>query len=383
MKNQAEIAALIAMGSPINFVEIPPPVASPRPFAGELLLKTQPERINDLGNMVATPAHIFGYCRNLRGKQLASITLPNNPYIGILSAVVTKAPVIALDDGFESLVLATAHLSGIDVVALTIANESNIGAGGGPLTFSFADQPVKGSVATATTPATYATRSVTVPMGQQTTIVYVAPDISSQMTFTVQKGGDTCVGSDCSTYYVDWNDGAGASRNWAGNISPSLNSQINAGQHWTMTIQNAGLGYNGTLSSPSGKKLPPGGAQFKLMTQNEINDQPPWATALEKIGGEVIAVVGITILTAGYGDVLWGALWSADVVDVTVEVTTLEEAGNFVGEGVVETVITDPVAQTIGYTVESAFSYGGVESSFIYFENEIIDIDLGGLVLLR
>jgi len=310
--NQALIAE-----APITFVELTPPVPTPRPFAGELNLKTQPERINDLGNLVATPAHVFGYCRNLHGKQLASITLPNNPYIGIVSAVVSKAPVIALSQGFESVVLATTHLTGIDVVALTIVNESNLGAGGGPLTFFFADQPVKGSVATPTTPATYATKSVTVPMGQQKTIAYIAPDGSSQMTFTVQKADGSCVGSDCSTYLPDWNDGSGSSSNWAGNISPSLNSQINAGQQWTMTIKNAGLGYTGALSSPSGKGLPEGGAQFTLMTQNEINDQPHWATALEKIGGEVMIVVGITILTAGLGD---AGLFGAEVVDATLEV---------------------------------------------------------------
>jgi hypothetical protein len=43
-----------------------------------LNLKAEPERINQLGDLVTTPAHIFGYCRNLNGKQLASFTLPNN-----------------------------------------------------------------------------------------------------------------------------------------------------------------------------------------------------------------------------------------------------------------------------------------------------------------
>ena len=333
--NQAQLAALIAMNSPINFVEKTPPAPTPRSFPGELNLQTQPERINHYGDLVATPAHVFGYCRNLHGKQLASITLPNNSNIGILSAVVSKAPVIALDEGFASVVLATAHLTGVDVVALTIVNESNLGAGGGPLTFFFADQPVKGSVATPTTPATYATKSVTVPMGQQKTIAYIAPDSSSQMTFTVQKADDSCVGTDCSTYLPDWNDGSGGSSNWAANISPSLNSQIQAGQHWTMTIQNAGLGYTGTLSSPSGKKLPPGGAQFKLMTQNEINDQPHWATALEKIGAEVIAVVGITILTAGTGD---AALAGAELVEAGTETVVVEASD---GSAVAESLLTD------------------------------------------
>ena len=329
---EATLAKLIAKDYPITFVELPPPVPTPRPFAGELNLKTEPERVNQLGNLVTTPAHIFAYCRNLHGKQLESITLPNNHNIGILSAVVSKAPVIALDEGFVSTVLATTHLTGVDVVALTIVNESNIGAGGGPLTFYFADQPEKGST---TSPPTYTTKQVTVPMGQQTTIAYVAPDSSSQMTFSVQKADGTCVGSDCSTYLTDWNSGSGSSFNWAANISPSLNSQMTAGQHWTMTIQNAGLGYNGYLSSPSGRRLPAGGAQFKLMTQNEINDQPPWAISLEEIGGTVLALVGITILTAGWGD---PAIVGVELVNDTVD-SVIADAGD--GSNFAERILTD------------------------------------------
>jgi len=347
---EAKLAKLIALEYPITFVETAAPVPTPRPFAGELNLQTEPERINQLGDLVTTPAHIFGYCRNLHGKQLASFTLPNNPNIGILSAVVSKAPVIALDQGVVSLVLGTTHLTGVDVVALTIANESNIGAGGGPLTFSFADQPEKGST---TSPLTYTTKEVVVPMGQQTTIAYIAPDSSSQMTFSVQKSDGTCVGSTCSTYLTDWADGSGSSVNWASNLSPSLNSQIEAGQHWTMTIQNSGLGYNGYLSSPSGKKLPAGGAQFKLMTQNEINDQPPWAVALEKIGGEAIALVGITILTAGTGD---AAIAGAEAADLTVSVVDSGsmiaiDGGSFV-ESVVADALSDGLISDAEITVE-------------------------------
>ena len=337
-----ENTAPITTDYDLTFVAIPPPVPAPRPFAGELNLKTEPERIDQQGDLVTTPAHIFGYCRNLHGKQLASITLPNNQNIGILSAVVSKAPVIALDQGFESLVLGTTHLTGIDVMALTIANESNIGAGGGPLTFFFADQPEKGST---TSPPTYTTKQVVVPMGQQTTIAYVAPDSSSQMTFSVQKADGTCVGSNCSTYLADWNNGSGNSVYWAANITPSLNSQMKAGQHWTMTIQNAGLGYSGYLTSPSGQGLPagsggtPAGAQFTLETQNEINDQPPWAVALEELGGEAIALVGLTIVTGGIVDALLGP----EVVDVAVdaaaegtnvsvdwEIATIEEGGEVI-----------------------------------------------------
>jgi len=328
----------LTMAYDLTYVEIAPPVPTPRPFVGELNLKTEPERINQLGDLVTTPAHIFGYCRNLHGKQLASFTLPNNQNIGILSAVVSKAPVIALDQGFESLVLGTVHLTGVDLMALTIVNESNIGAGGGPLTFYFADQPEKGS--TTTTP-TYTTKQVTVPMGQQTTIAYIAPDSSSQMTFSVQKADGTCVGADCSTYLADWADGSGSSMYWAAQITPSLNSQMRAGQHWTMTIQNAGLGYNGYLSSPSGQGLPaasgstPAGAQFKLMTQNEINDQPPWAVALEEIAGEAIALVGVSILTLGTGD---AAIAGAEVVDATVDSVSVAAAD---GSSFAESVLTD------------------------------------------
>lgn len=41
---------------------------------------------------------------------------------------------IAIDQGIASLVLGTTNLTGVDVMALTIVNESNIGDGGGPLT---------------------------------------------------------------------------------------------------------------------------------------------------------------------------------------------------------------------------------------------------------
>jgi hypothetical protein len=327
----------VTMDGDLTFVEIAAPVPAPRPFAGELNLKTEPERINQLGDLVTTPAHIFGYCRNLHGKQLASITLPNNPNIGILSVVVSKAPVITLDQGFESLVLGTTHLTGVDLMALTIANESNIGAGGGPLTFFFADQPEQGST---TSPPTYTTEEVTVPMGQQTTIAYVAPDSTSQMTFYVEKADGTCVGADCSTYLTDWTDGSGSSMYWAANITPSLNSQVKAGQHWTMTIQNAGLGYNGYLSSPSGQGLPaasgstPAGAQFKLMTQNEINDQPPWAVALEEFAGEAIALVGLSVLTAGAVD---AAFAGTEVVDDAVDSVTVTSR---VGKNTVTETIT-------------------------------------------
>jgi hypothetical protein len=175
------------------------------------------------------------------------------------------------------------------------------------------------------------------------------------MTFYVQKADGTCVGTTCSTYLTDWADGSGSSVNWAANLSPSLNSQIEAGQHWTMTIQNSGLGYNGYLSSPSGKKLPAGGAQFKLMTQNEINDQPPWAVALEKIGGEAIAIVGITIATAGMGDAL--VLGEESTELLVEEGETGTEIGSQGGKG--ESVRSDGLPDNLENDGEITVKEGG------------------------
>jgi len=281
--------------------------AKPQPFSGEFLISTQPERINQLGDLVTTPAYVFAYGYNLHGKELASITLPNNENVGILSAVVADSPAIQVGAA-TSQVLGQMNLTGVDLLQVTIRNESNIGAGGGPLTFFMADNPVAGSVATESTPATYTTKQVTVPMGQQKTLTYVGPDSTSQLNFYVQKGDDTCVGPNCSTYLPDWKSGSGDSSKWGANISPSLNSQVTSGQSWTMTVQNAGLGYFAYLDSPAGQNLPgpsgntPGGAQFQLMTQAEINSQPPWARVLEEEIGITVGLVIITVATAGTGD---------------------------------------------------------------------------------
>jgi hypothetical protein len=149
----------------------------------------------------------------------------------------------------------------------------------------------------------------------------------------VQKADDTCVGPNCSTYLPDWKSGSGDSSKWAANISPSLNSQVKSGQSWTMTVQNAGLGYFGYLDSPAGQSLPspsgstPGGAQFQLMTQNEINSQPPWARQLEEEIGITIGLVILTVATAGTGD---AAVVGAEVA---------EEVGEAVGEDVAEAAV--------------------------------------------
>ena len=314
-----------------------------------------------------------------------------------MSAVVAKAPVIALDGGIASLVLGTTNLTGIDVLALTIKNESNIGVGGGPLTFFFADQPEKGST---TTPPTYTTKPVTVPMGQQATIAYVAPDSTSQMNFYVQKADGTCVGPNCSTYLTNWNTGSSDNRsNWAVNISPSLNTQLKAGQHWTMTIQNTEEGYNGYLDSPSGQMtensepapLPaasgntPAGAQFKLQTQNEINDQPRWAVITETVVGGVI--VGVALggaIVVGYGAYFAEAEVAEAVFDTFVEGVQIssEEVGEapdgtrlyritsrgyynviYQGDGFLFNVPEEPTSWRIG-NVDGDFYGEGIEFYF-------------------
>jgi len=341
--------------------------AAPQPLSGEFLIESQPERINQEGDLKPIPAYVFAYGYNLRGKQLASITLPNNENVGILSAVVAQAPAIQVGE-VVSHVLGQMNLTGVDLVQLTIKNESNIGAGGGPLTFFFADNPEAGSVATDSTPATYTQKQVTVPMGQQQTITYVGPDSLNQLNFYVQKADGTCVGSTCSTYLPDWKSGSGDSSKWGANINPSLNSQVQSGQSWTMTVQNAGLGYFGYLDSPAGQNLPgpsgstPGGAQFQLMTQNEINDQPPWARQLEEEIGIVVGLTIIAVATAGTGD---AALVGAEVVEGAAEEATeatisAEASGGISGGGIRvpgEEILTDSFLDEIYGSGEAGLTF--------------------------
>jgi hypothetical protein len=355
--------------------------AVPQPFSGEFLIETQPERINQQGNLEPTPAYVFAYGYNLQGKQLASITLPNNENVGILSAVVAQSAAIQTGE-VESQVLGHMNLTGVDLLQVTIKNESNIGAGGGPLTFFLADNPE--TTATASTPAVYTQKQVTVPMGQQRIVTYVGPDSSSQLNFTVQKADGTCVGPNCSTYLPDWNSGSGHSDKRAANISPSLNSQVTSGQSWTLTIQNAGFGYYGYLDSPAGQNLPdpsgktPGGAQFQLMTEAEIKSQPEWARQLEYDIGLVVGIAIITVATGGTGDV---AIVGAEVAeDATAEVTAeAGVAGGVVdggGQVVAEDLLTDSFMQEVYGAGEGAVSFG---DSFSAIAEEELELD-GSLI---
>ena len=343
----------------------------PQPYSGEFLIKTQPERINQEGNLTPTPAYVFAYGYNLQGKQLASITLPNNENVGILSAVVSQSAAIQVGI-VESQILGHMNLTGVDLLQVTIKNESNVGVGGGPLTFFLADTVE--TPATDSEPAVYTQKQVTVPMGQQTTVTYVGPDSSSQLNFTVQKEEDTCVGPNCSTYLPDWNSGSGlGSSDRAASISPSLNSQITSGQHWTMTIQNAGLGYDGYLDSPAGQNLPdgkgktPDGARFQLMTQAEINSQPEWARQLEEDIGAVVGLVIISAVTFGGADVAIGAAVAEEataeaVADATAEVTAEAAADGAIvdggGEAVTEDILTDSFVNEVNAAGEGAVMFG-------------------------
>jgi hypothetical protein len=151
---------------------------------------------------------------------------------------------------------------------------------------------------------------------------------------------------------------------------------MKAGQHWTMTIQNAGEGYNGYLFSPSGQGLPaangstPAGAQFKCMTPNEIKLQPPWATALEEIVGEVIVITALTIATAGAVDVPVITGITADaLVEETVTVTVLVP-------DVIDETLDETLEENITVDEESVLTdYDNDQSLRGSFESSIVSED--------
>jgi len=78
------------------------------------------------------------------------------------------------------------------------------------------------------------------------------------------------------------------------------------------------------------------------MTQNEINDQPHWATALEKGIGTAAILVGVTVLTAGTGD---AEIVGVEVVDATFD-SVVAEADE--GSMVAERVLTDSDLEAFG-----------------------------------
>ncbi len=239
------------------------------------------------------------------------------------------------------------------------------------------------------TPPTYTTKQVTVPMGQQKTIAYIAPESNTGMAFFVQQPDGTCVGAICSKFLTDWTSGSGSSNDAAQNISPSLNSQMKAGQQWKMTLQNAGEGYYGYLDSPSGKNLPgpsgstPGGAQFRLWTQAEMKSQPPWLLAYETVIGTVIVLVGLALLTDGMGDELLAERKLVNVLNESILTEDLDGSRGAVvmvrgavfetEEGVWERIFTDSWRENPAWI---EFNGGNIEvdSNFGQIVGDIEDI---------
>jgi hypothetical protein len=276
------------------------------------------------------------------------------------------------------------------MVALTLINESNVGAGGSALEFFLADQPNDES--------DYTSKSVTVPMGEHRTIAYVGTNAASVLGFTMQKASNV-VGGTASTYIPQWSRGkSNNTQKYAANITPSLNGRIAPGQHWTLTIQNAGAGFWGWINRPSarhgewedglpygsGKKNPPG-AEFKMLTQAEIDlgDQPEWAKILEQVAGTVV----LTVATMGVGIAL-------APVEATAAATGLAEADAAAADVEVDEAAVSQAKNDFGWGYEQtrakAFSLNLDDISVIeendvpFFEDtesEILASDDGNLIL--
>ena len=361
----------------------------PTTYRGEHLIKKNSERIKQDGNYAdGIPAYLFGYGYALANRQLKSITLPNNANIGIVSAIVATAPKI-FEREVQSYVLGHINLTGVDMVALTLINESNVGAGGSALEFFLADQPNDESV--------YTSKSVTVPMGEHRTIAYVGTNAASVLAFTMQKASNV-VGGTASTYIPQWSRGKSNNpQKYAANITPSLNGRIAPGQHWTLTIQNAGAGFWGWINRPSarhglwegglpygsGKKNPPG-AEFKMLTQAEIalGDQPEWAKVIEEVAGTVVITVatmgvGIALAPAEAGAAATGlAEADAAVEDAEVDKEAVSQAKNEVGGG---------YEQTRARAFSLDLDISGIELNEVPFvedtESEILASDDGSLIV--
>jgi hypothetical protein len=285
--------------------------AYPTPMPGETVIKEMATRINQLGNLVFTTTYVYGYAHRLqKSKALASIKLPSNDNLGILSIVGgTGQPVLT---GADSYVLGQINLTGTDLVTLKIDNEQS-----DALTFSIANWPQNGCNPTTTTEGcTYSTKSLTVPNGQTKTVTYIAPSNYNNMGFTVQKADNNCVGN-CSTYIPNWT--AGVNGTSCSDVSPTPGQNMAAGQTWTMYAQNQVTGYNGFLDGPGmpasqNSSKYPNGCVFAMNTafQNWVANQPAWAKWLEAVVG---AAIGIALVVfAGPEVVAWATEEAVDDV---------------------------------------------------------------------
>ena len=269
----------------------------PIPFPGEFVLQEQSYRVNQLGNTVALSTYVYGYTYHLpANKTLATITLPNNNNLGILSVVEARKIVPIDGDKVKSYLLGHVNLTGTDLVTMKIVNDQS-----DPLTFSMAGWPEDGCDPTTDSGGcTYSTKNVTVNQGQSKTLTYIAPSNWNAIGFSMQRVAGGCVDNSngCATYTPDWNNGVDGTNCSA--MSPSPGEEMAAGQTWTMTIQSRGdSAFNGYLYSPqvpnlqlmtSKQKTP--GCAFGLYTKfgTWFADQPGWAKWLEAAIGAILLV---------------------------------------------------------------------------------------------
>ena len=278
--------------------------AKPTLLAGESIIREQSYRINQLGNNVVASTYTYGYTHRIsKGKTLASLTLPKNNNLGILSVVgATEPPIDGVGAEVKSFVLGNINLTGTDLVTLKINNQQQQ-----PLTFSVSNWPTDDcNPTTSTTPCNYSTAQVTVNQNQWKTVTYVAPSSWNNIGFTAQNAGDVCVGPNCSTYIPDWS--AGVNGTSCSTLNPTLGQSLAAGQTWTMTVQSQFTGYNGFMDSPQVSNMPasknskqyPNGCVFAMNTafQNWLAGQPGWAKWLEAAIGTAI-IIGVSFLTFG------------------------------------------------------------------------------------
>lgn len=311
--------------------------AKPIPFPGEEVIQEQSYRINQLGNQTALSTYVYSYAYHLKSP-LASITLPTNDNLGILSVVAaTESPLDG--SGVKSYLLSHINVTGTDLVTLKINNQQS-----DPLTFSVANWPQDGcDPTTTTTGCTYSTESVTVNQGQTQTVTYVAPTNYNNLGFSVQKADNVCVGPNCSTYLPNWS--AGVNGTSCNTLSPSPAQSMAPGQTWTITAQGQVTGYNGFLDSPQVSNMPasqnsgkyPNGCVFAMNTsfQNWVADQPGWAKWLEGIAG-ALAIVGISFLTFGAPE---------DIGAVVVEVGADDLVAGDAAAGLDDTIIEESVEE--------------------------------------
>jgi len=278
----------------------------PIPFAGEFVLQEQSYRINQLGNTVALSTYVYGYTYHLPAKKtLATITLPNNNNLGILSVVEARKIVPIDGDKVKSYLLGHVNLTGTDLVTMKIVNDQS-----DPLTFSMANWPQNGcDPTTDSAGCTYATTGpIVVNQGQSKTLTYIAPSNWDAIGFSMQRVAGGCVvnSNGCATYTPDWSNGVDGENCSA--LSPSPGEEMAAGQTWTMTIQSrTDSAFNGYLYSPQvpnlqslvGKQKTPG-CVFGLYTKfgTGLSGQPGWLKWLEAAIG-VIALVAVSFVDFG------------------------------------------------------------------------------------